>query len=316
MYKESTDNYQIAYPSAGLIGREIYQQLKEEPIMENNTTNIKSFHYLEDDSVDFSILKTKYTTKKLDSAVYDLGVKEVKGQIVPDLKVSNDKEHFNEELGFYYEDKIKNIYSKFFMPKIKQKVNSLGYNHKLGILLYGKQGTGKTSMLKKYFDNAVSTQNAIVFNITSAEYPKIWWKFVQDIRKIQTNPIVIFLDEFDEFFGQRDSHETDFKRMLDGTDSIDNTLFLMTTNYIDKIPQTIKDRPSRIKYAIEVEGIQDELLIAKFLKQSFDKIDMEVDFSKDISKMKGNTIDELKQYVLDKVMDLEPEEKNKKKLGF
>jgi hypothetical protein len=90
----------------------------------------------------------------------------------------------------------------------------------------------------------------------------------------------------------------------------------MTTNYIDKIPQTIKDRPSRIKYAIEVEGIQDELLIAKFLKQSFDKIDMEVDFSKDISKMKGNTIDELKQYVLDKVMDLEPEEKNKKKLGF
>jgi hypothetical protein len=32
--------------------------------------------------------------------------------------------------------------------------------------------------------------------------------------------------------------------------------------------------------------------------------------------MKGWTIDELKQWVLDKVMDIEPEEKEKKRLGF
>jgi len=32
--------------------------------------------------------------------------------------------------------------------------------------------------------------------------------------------------------------------------------------------------------------------------------------------MKGWTIDELKQWVLDKVMDIEPEQKENKKLGF
>ena len=103
---------------------------------------------------------------------------------------------------------------------------------------------------------------------------------------------------------------------MDGFDSIDNCLVLMSTNYIDKIPTTIKDRPSRVKYSIEVDGIQDEKLITHFLKQSFDKIDMKVDFEKEVSKMKGWTIDELKQWVLDKVMDIEPEEKVNNKMGF
>ena len=37
---------------------------------------------------------------------------------------------------------------------------------------------------------------------------------------------------------------------------------------------------------------------------------------KEVSKMKGWTIDELKQWVLDKVMDIEPEEKVNNKMGF
>ena len=90
----------------------------------------------------------------------------------------------------------------------------------------------------------------------------------------------------------------------------------MSTNYIDKIPDAIKDRPSRVKYTIEVEGIQDEEVIKNFLKESFEKINMEVNLEKEISKMKGWTIDDLKQWVLDKVMDIEPEEKVNNKMGF
>ena len=281
-----------------------------------NTTNLKSFHYLEDGSIEFSILETKYTTKKLNPAVYNLGVKRVSGEYAVDLSVGCDKELFSTDLGFFYEDKIKNIYSKFFLPEIKQKVKDLGYNHKLGILLYGKQGTGKTSLFKKYFNDAVINQNAIVFNVTAGGLVSFWWGFIQKVRKIQDNPIVVFIDEADKFFDKNDNYESSFKTFLDGSDSIDNCFFMLTTNYIDKIPETIKNRPSRIKYAIEVEGIQDEKLIIKFLQQSFDKIDMKIDFSNEVSKMKGWTIDELKQWVLDKVMDIEPEQKNKRKLGF
>jgi ATP-dependent 26S proteasome regulatory subunit len=294
-------------------------RLKESPKennMENqNTTSLKSFHYLEDGNIDFSILETKYSTKQLEPRVYNLDVIDSNQGLVAKLSVCEDREQFNSDLGFYYEDKISNIYSKFFMPEIKEKVNQLGYNHKLGILLYGKQGTGKTSMFKKYFNDAVINHNAIVFNIRG-HAPKVWWKLIQDIRKVQDNPILVFIDEADSFFNYRYDCEQEFKTFLDGTDSIDNSLFMLTTNYIDKIPETIKNRPSRIKYVIEVEGIQDTNIITRFLEQSFAKIDIQVDFSNEVNKMKGWTIDELKQWILDKVMDIEPEEKEKKRLGF
>jgi len=282
-----------------------------------NTTSIKSFHYLENGQVDFSILETKYSTKKLNTGIYKLTAVVKNNQWVADLSVSNDRELFSDDLDFYYEDKIKNIYSKFFLPEIKEKVNTLGYNHKTGILLYGKQGTGKTSMFKKYFNDAVKTKNALVFDIVLTEGGTMyWWNFLKDIRTIQDNPIIVFFDEFEEYFANHCNQETQIKKILDGTESIDNCLFFMTTNYIDKVPETIKDRPSRVKYKIEVTGIQDERLIIQFLKQSFDKINMKVDFEKEVSKMKGWTIDELKQWVLDKVMDIEPEGKVNKKLGF
>ena len=201
----------------------------------------------------------------------------------------------------------------------RNRIKSRGYNHKAGILLYGKQGTGKTSMFKKYFNSAVNEYNALVFDIKITEATYIWWDFLKDIRTIQNNPIIVFFDEFDEYFhghGRHNAQEEGIKKILDGTNSIDNCLFFMTTNYLDRIPETIKNRPSRVKYSIEVEGIQDEKLIKQFLKQSFDKVEMVVDYEKEVSKMKGWTIDELKQWVLDKIMDLEPAEKQTKKLGF
>lgn len=282
----------------------------------NNTTNIKSFHYLEDGSVSHSIIATKYSTKELEKGIYNLKTIPDGSKYAIDLTISKDKELFEEDLEFYYEDKVRNIYTKFFFPEIRDKIHMLGYNHKLGILLYGKQGTGKTSMFKKYFNDAVNKHNAIVFNITSTYAFSLTWEFIQKIRTIQDTPIIVFMDEFDEFFAASANFETVLKRILDGTDSIDNCMFMMTTNYIDKIPSTIKDRPSRIKYKIEVTGIQDEKLIGKFLEQSFQKIGLEVDFKDDLPKMKGWTIDELKQWVLDKIMEIEPEEKITGKLGF
>lgn len=206
----------------------------------NNTTNLKSFYYLEDGSISFSILNTRYATKKLDSGVYDLWTENTSNGTEVKLCINEDIELFNDDLDFYYEDKIKNIYSKFFLPEIKEKVNALGYNHKLGILLYGKHGTGKTSMFKKYFNDAATNKNALVFNVTSPSGIYVWWDFLKKVRKVQNNPIVVFMDEFDEYFDNYRC-ETELKRMLDGTDSIDNCFFMMTTNYIDKITETIKD---------------------------------------------------------------------------
>ena len=91
---------------------------------------------------------------------------------------------------------------------------------------------------------------------------------------------------------------------------------IIATNYIDKVPKTIKDRKSRVKYSIEVKGIEDEEMIRKFLTNSFELISMKVDFEGDIKKLKNKTLDELKQYVLDKVMDIDPDMSSPTSLGF
>ena len=280
-----------------------------------NTTDFKSFNYQEDGTISFSILATKFSTSLLTPGIYDLKTIYNYTSLITKLQESNITEDFELNIPQKKKKKIQTIYDTFYCKENKTKINNLGYNHKTGILLYGKQGTGKTSILKKYFKKAVEEQNAIVFNITSLEYFGSNWEFIKGIRKIQDNPIIIFMDEFEDIFEKYKSEDL-VKRAMDGFDSIDNCFFMLTTNYIDKIPDTIKNRPSRVKYSIEIEGIQEEILISNFLRESFEKINFTYDFSKNIKDLKGSTIDDLKQFVIDKILDIETLNNKSKKIGF
>ena len=281
------------------------------------TTRLKTFNYQEDGTVSFSILSTVETTDKLKSGVYNINTEQhfQKG-FITNLSCLLDQETYKTEIPFYFKNKLDKIFNSFYNAEIKDKINSLGYKHKIGILLHGKQGTGKTSLVRDYFNNTIDCCNSIVFNINRTEHFNKTWEFIQNIRKIQNNPIVVFLDECDSLFTGAFNQENTVKKILDGIDSIDNCMILMATNYIDKIPDTIKNRPSRVKYIIEVEGLQETCIIDKFLQESFDKINIKYDYSKDLNTLKGSTIDELKEYVLNVIMDLSEEKVIKKSIGF
>ena len=70
-------------------------------------------------------------------------------------------------------------------------------------------------------------------------------------------PIKLFIefDEFDEFV--KEGKEGLIKTFLDGSSSTNNTIFLAMTNYIERIPDSIKNRPSRFKYQIEIEEVSN-----------------------------------------------------------
>lgn len=283
-----------------------------------NTTDYKSFHYLENGAVEFSKINTNYTRPRLDVGIYDIESNHDGSKVVTSLKVSDDKEKFNQDISFYFEDKIDTIYHSFFNADIKAKINALGYNHKLGVLLYGKAGTGKTSMLKKYFKSIVRDHKGIVFNVTGFGYFTNTWSFIREIRKIQNNPIIIFIDEFEDLVDPNGNYKREdyFKKLSDGFDSIDNCFFMLATNYIDKIPNSIKHRPSRVKYCLEVTGVESEEKIYNFLADSFQKVGLDVDFAGEVKDLKGSTLDELKQFVLDKIMNISNENNREKRIGF
>lgn len=279
----------------------------------NNTTDLKSFHYLENGDISFSMLDTIKTTKKLDSGVYQLDyVGHPQYSVV--LKTTSDKESVK-MYDFDERSVLEGLFNVFFDKNVVKKMSSLGFNHKAGILLYGKEGTGKTTIIKHYANKMVDEQEALVFYLSNPSYLKDIWNFVVNVRAIQSNPIVIIMEEMDTFI--HDRKEGYLKVMFDGHESINNCLFMATTNYIDSIPEAMKNRPSRFKYVMQIEGINKEDVIFDILTSMigdmFDGTEI-VDFA---NELKGSTLDFIKQFALDKIMNLDSYNKKRKKtIGF
>lgn len=278
------------------------------------TLDFKSFHYLENGDIAFSTVDTIKTTNKLDAGVYNIGYDDYPINKIT-LRKSIDKETVKIH-SFSDKEKIDNIIKAFFDKKTIENVKDFGFNHKLGILFYGKEGTGKSSIMKYYYTQLIDEQDAIVFFLDKTEHRlSEMWDFVIKIRQIQDNPIVIILDEMETILTE--TNKSKMKMILDGNLSINKSLFLASTNHIDLIPDAIKNRSSRFKYTCDIEGIQstDEIyeILVKMLKNLFS--DQEIrQFSEEL---KGNTIDNIKQFALDKVMNITVSLKVKKStIGF
>jgi len=204
----------------------------------------------------------------------------------------------------------------FFDDGILEKVNSLGFTHKLGVLLYGKQGTGKTSMINFIGKRMVEEKSAIVFFCSNGNRLSTAIGLAKQIREVQENPIIFIADEFERYCYD---YESELKNLLDGNDSINNSLFLASTNYIDKVPVTLKERPSRFKVCINIGGITDKELIKVMIKNISDKLKPNLFTAKqieaEVSKVKDVTLDEVKHICLNKLTETYLPT-GKKTLGF
>lgn len=276
------------------------------------TSDFKSFHYLENGEIAFSPFETIKTGKILDEGSYKMTYV---GYPVNQVRLKADEDFEIPKVhNFSDKTKIDLLFKSFFEPEILKKVVDLGFCHKTGILLHGIEGTGKSTIIKYYCDLAIKNNNALVFHmLENSSYIAECWDFVQNIRRIQDNPIIIVFDEFDQ---QMKNNEAFLKTVLDGNMSINNCIFFAATNYLDSLPKAMKDRPSRFKYSLNIEGMQvtDDIvmLITKMLDELYSKEEIEV-FA---VELKGKTLDHIKQYCLDKIMNLSHSVNKVKRIGF
>jgi SpoVK/Ycf46/Vps4 family AAA+-type ATPase len=86
--------------------------------------------------------------------------------------------------------------------------------------------------------------------------PDNWVEIAKLIRKVEVDrPILCIIEDIDlviEKFG-----EEVFLNFLDGLNSITNVVYVATTNNIEKIPDRIKDRPSRFDKKYEIKKPDD-----------------------------------------------------------
>ena len=123
--------------------------------------------------------------------------------------------------------------------------------HKIGVFLYGKPGTGKSTIAK-----AVSTmfQNAPILTIDPSDIMKSI-NGILKMRKKYEGTLVVLIEDFDMYFKSReelenieleleekkkkDMNQNAIFQLLDGVYSTDNTIYIATTNYKDRIDSAL-----------------------------------------------------------------------------
>ena len=192
-----------------------------------------------------------------------------------------------------------NVFSRFFSPKTIGIYKDLGIGHKVGTIFYGKPGTGKTSLCQIIMLELVEKYGAICCDCTGFRLGFIQ-RAIGRLRKYQQNPVVIFMDEIE--YSIMDEEGT-FLTFLDGSSSITNTALIGCTNYIDKIPDRIKNRKSRIKHTFEIKSLPDEVYY-EYLQQKIGKTHSNIIPKFTHYASEGQlTLDELKHAITDFVVD-------------
>ena len=150
----------------------------------------------------------------------------------------------------------------------KEKFKEYGFNYKRGILLYGPPGTGKTCLINIICDKMIKEHDGVIFTVSSANDLDLYASFVPEIfRTIEpTRPIITIIEDIDGLCSHKDV-ESLLINVLDGIEQMDNVVYLATTNYTEKLPPRLLNRPNRFDRRIQIGYPSPEVREAYLLKK-------------------------------------------------
>lgn len=134
--------------------------------------------------------------------------------------------------------------------------------HKRGFLLYGPQGSGKTSIVHQVTQHVIDN-NGICF---ICESPELLEDGLKKFRQIEpSRPVVCVFEDIDEII---DSYgESSLLKLLDGESQINHVVNIATTNYPESLDKRVSARPRRFDTVLEikmpVENIRRTFLMNK-----------------------------------------------------
>lgn len=139
--------------------------------------------------------------------------------------------------------------------------------YKMGMLLYGAPGEGKTSLIRNVVANHLP-EDAITIVLGRDNFP--YHDMLTHMKKTLEGRLKVFI--FEELTTHTESN-SDAERLLsflDGENSLDKSIIFATTNYPELLPGNIVDRASRIDKMYKISSpnnTERSLILSHYLKR-------------------------------------------------
>ncbi|MBI2804011.1 MAG: ATP-binding protein [Planctomycetes bacterium] len=137
-----------------------------------------------------------------------------------------------------------------------------GYLHRRGYLLYGPQGSGKSSVVHQVVHRIVKAGHVAVF----CEHPGFLTRAMEVFRRIEPDrPVVCLFEDIDaiiEIHG-----DSELLQWLDGSHQINKVINIATTNYPERLDRRIVSRPRRFDRIIKIEAPTSAIREAYFRRK-------------------------------------------------
>lgn len=165
--------------------------------------------------------------------------------------------------------------------------------YKRAILMHGKQGNGKTSVINFLIKKLIDEFKGYIF-----DYGYGAEEMARKVRAMHPDShIMIIMEEVDTLM-QYDGHRV--LNFLDGTNSIPDVVTLGTTNYLDRLEPRIINRPSRFDRVMEIptpsDAVRKFFLEKKLLPEDLKTINPSLE--QWVADTKGLTLSHLKELIV------------------
>lgn len=155
----------------------------------------------------------------------------------------------------------------FFDKKEIYEKNKIAF--KRGLIFTGQPGTGKTLACKILMNKAKSTFLWVTADVLEEpEDIKIIFSMAKEL-----SPCLVVLEDVDDYLEKTGAVDV-LKTAMDGMDSISGIVTILCTNYPDRLPKSLIDRPSRFDEII-IFKLPDLSLRLKLLNKFSENMDIE-----------------------------------------